>query len=59
MMYDTNDPNLHQYMQVPMPQNIDPYQSMNGMMIQSQEKPDINKFMHDFNDKHREKFNDY
>lgn len=59
MIINPNDPNLHQYMQVPMPQNIDPYQAMNGMMVAPQEKPDINKFMKNFNDQHREKFNDY
>ena len=60
MIYNPVDPNNpYQYIQVPMPQNIDPYQNMNGMMVAPQNKPDISQFMHDFNDNHREKFNDY
>lgn len=51
--YQTN------YLNIPTPQNIDPYQNMNQMMQAPTQKPHIGKFMHDFNDKHREKFNEY
>jgi len=47
------------YMNIPMPQTVNPYQNMEQMMQAPTEKPDIGKFMHDFNDNHREKFNDY
>lgn len=45
----------------PVPNRIyDPYANtvMGSMMLAPTEKPDIVKFMHDFNDKTREKFND-
>lgn len=48
-----------QYGSIPMPNNIDPYQNINSMMRPPTEMPDIGRFMHDFNDKHREQFNDY
>ena len=50
-----------QYGQIPMPQNVDPYHQygMDMMMAAPTERPDINKFMHDFNDKNREHFNHY
>lgn len=50
-----------QYGQIPMPQNVDPYHQygMDMMMMAPTERPDINKFMHDFNDRNREHFNHY
>lgn len=48
-----------QYDNVPMPQNLNPYQSMQSMMMTPTQQPDIGKFMHDFNNGHREQFNDY
>ena len=50
-----------QYGQIPMPQNVDPYHQygMDMMMAAPNERPDINKFMHDFNDRNREHFNHY
>lgn len=47
-----------QYANVPMPQNVNPYQNMESMMRAPTQRPDVGKFMHDFNDSHREKFND-
>lgn len=37
----------------------DPYKNIDNMAKQDMNKPDIAKFMYDFNDKNREKFNDY
>ena len=54
-----NDLEKSQYGQIPMPQNIDPYHFSNEMKIIPQDMPNIDKFMHDFNDNNREKFNDY
>ena len=50
-----------QYGQLSMPQNVNPYhqQGMDSMMMAPTEKPDIYKFMHDFNDRRREHFNHY
>ena len=47
------------YLAAPVPQMIDPYKNMGNMINQNQEKPDIAKFMHDFNDQTTEKFNEY
>ena len=48
-----------QYGQLSMPQNVNPYhqQGMDTMMQAPTAKPDIYKFMHDFNDRNREHFN--
>lgn len=49
-----------QYGNIPIPSNVNPYAgSMSSMMISATSSPDIRKFMHDFNDKHRENFNEY
>lgn len=46
------------YGELPMPQQRDPYSEMNMMRAQSlYQRPDIRKFMHDFNDKTKEHFN--
>ena len=48
-----------QYGQLSMPQNVNPYhqQGMDMMMQAPTARPDIYKFMHDFNDRNREHFN--
>ena len=51
--------NYNNYMTAPVPQMIDPYKNMGNMINQNQEKPDIAKFMHDYNDQTTEKFNEY
>lgn len=49
-----------QYGNIPVPSNVNPYAGgIDGMMISANSSPDIRKFMHDFNDNHREHFNDY
>ena len=50
-----------QYGNLQMPQNINPYMSngMDSMMHAPGEKPNIDKFLHDFNDAHKEHFNDF
>ena len=50
-----------QYGSLQMPQNINPYTAngMNVMMQAPTEQANIDKFLHDFNDAHREKFNDF
>lgn len=50
-----------QYGQLSMPREVNPYhqQGMDSMMVAPTEKPNIYKFMHDFNDRNREHFNHY
>ena len=50
-----------QYGQLSMPRNVNPYhyQGMDSMMVAPGEKPNIFKFMHDYNDRTREHFNRY
>jgi len=48
-----------QYMDIPMPQNLNPYQNMDTMMAAPDQMPTIDKFMYDYNQSHKEKFNDY
>ena len=49
----------YNYGELQIPQNLNPYSSDNTgyMMNAPEDKPHINKFMRDFNDRHREKFN--
>lgn len=47
-----------QYLNIPMPNNINPYQNL-VHDYDNTNKPDVDKFMHDYNDKHRKKFNPY
>ena len=47
-----------QYLNIPMPNNINPYQNL-VHDYDNTDKPDVDKFMHDYNDKHRKKFNPY
>ena len=54
-----NEQYLSQVMNAPIPHQIDPYQNMSAVSAYATDKPDIGKFMHDFNDKHRQKFNDH
>ena len=54
-----DNPYLSKTMNAPVPQATDPYQNMRSMMQAPGEKPNIFKFMYDFNDKTREKFNDH
>lgn len=55
----SDNPFLSKIMNAPVPQMVDPYQSMRSMMQAPTEKPNIMKFMHDYNDKTREQFNDH
>ena len=50
-----------QYGNLQTPQNINPYMSngMDAMMHAPEQKPDIDQFLYNFNDQHREKFNDF
>ena len=50
-----------QYGQLSMPREVNPYhqQGIDSMMVAPTEKPNIYKFMHDFNDRNREHFNHY
>lgn len=50
-----------QYGSLQTPQNINPYTAngMNSMMHAPTENPNVDKFLHDFNDSHRERFNDF
>ena len=47
----SDNPFLSKIMNAPVPQMVDPYQSMRSMMQAPTEKPNIMKFMHDYNNK--------
>ena len=50
----------YNYQQIPMPQNHNPYSDSTGsMMVAPNERPNVDKFMYEFNKNNREKFNDY
>ena len=50
----------YNYQQIPMPQNHNPYSDSTGsMMVAPNERPNVDKFMYEFNKNNREEFNDY
>lgn len=50
----------YNYQQIPMPQNHNPYSDSTGsMMVSPSERPNVDKFMYEFNKNNREEFNDY
>ena len=50
----------YNYQQIPMPQNHNPYSDSTGsMMVSPNERPNVDKFMYEFNKNNREEFNDY